>query len=88
MASLVDAGHQRHGVADLKRSIFRFCQPGTAIVAEVVAPNKPDALASTPQSSQRSGRFHTPAMPRAALGTAITLIRPASIKVLPRTFNP
>jgi len=26
-----------------------------------------------PQSSQRSGRFHTPAVPRAALGTATSL---------------
>jgi len=43
------------------------------------------AVRKHPQSSQRSGRFHTPAAPRAALGTATRL---ASIKVMQRTFNP
>jgi hypothetical protein len=26
-----------------RSSIFRFCEPGTRFVGEVVAPNKPDA---------------------------------------------
>ena len=35
------------------------------------------ALAPAPQSSQRSSGFHTPAVPRAALGTATSLRSPS-----------
>src|SRR2546423_2916527 len=45
--------------------------------APVLRPYASGGSAQAPQSSQRSGRFHTPAVPRAALGTATSLRSPS-----------
>jgi len=54
---------------------FEKCnaQPASPVQFRVGATFSSRGRRPEPQSSQRSGRFHTPAVPRAALGTATSL---------------